>query len=175
MYDTTAWASLAFIPLLLAGLAAWILSGATDLPTGRHRAGDRPLDPYVIELVGQRRARWDSDERAVPTSATPPPPRPATFITEPKSTRSAEDDHTRRAVAARVDRLEGRAVGVPDTPTMELRLLPCATTRVVPRWVARFEAQQQAQRRRALEAAATGRPDTGYTYPGAHTLMGVPA
>ncbi|WP_329565377.1 hypothetical protein [Kitasatospora sp. NBC_01266] len=44
---------------------------------------------------------------------------------------------------------------------------------VVPLWLVNWEEQQrQAERRRALEAAAIGRPDTGYTYPGAHHIPG---
>ncbi|MEV6975484.1 hypothetical protein [Kitasatospora sp. NPDC093806] len=51
-----------------------------------------------------------------------------------------------------------------------------AAVRVVPLWVGLIlEDQRQAERRRALEAAADGRPDTDYTYLGAHTLTGAVA
>ncbi|MER6360120.1 hypothetical protein [Kitasatospora sp. NPDC001527] len=40
-------------------------------------------------------------------------------------------------------------------------------------WLAELdEIERQYSRREALEAAAEGLPDTGYTYPGAHTLVG---
>ncbi|MFE4516356.1 hypothetical protein ACFRMQ_19415 [Kitasatospora sp. NPDC056783] len=37
------------------------------------------------------------------------------------------------------------------------------------------ERQRQRERREALRAVGEGRPDTGYTYPGAHTLAGAVA
>ncbi|MCG6499171.1 hypothetical protein [Kitasatospora sp. A2-31] len=40
---------------------------------------------------------------------------------------------------------------------------------------AAYEARQQAFRRAAAAAAATNHPDPGYTYPGAHTLVGAVA
>ncbi|MFF0293132.1 hypothetical protein ACFYST_08075 [Kitasatospora sp. NPDC004614] len=156
MTDTTVRALIAFLPLLLAGWAAWALSADHDRPKGRHRAGDRPLKPFLIELRGQRLDSWAQIEQTGTPSSTQTNPRRVTA------------SHPRQQVTERVRALEARAAD--RDATIELRLLPNATIEVVPRWVRRFEQQQQAARRAALEAAAAGLPDTGYTYPGAHAL-----
>ncbi|MFJ5883441.1 hypothetical protein [Kitasatospora cineracea] len=197
MTNLTAWAIAWVFCLALAFAAAWVISGTTDLPTGRHRAGDRPIEPYVIELRGQRRAGWSQINHEAQTAPTTPAVRPAIPNRPPVPARALAlkikpgtklrkppTDYGRAALTRRTDELEMRVRqvraqqtrrAVAQTAGRPLEDPRPAAGRVVPLYVLRWEAEQQEARRKALEAASAGHPDTGYTYPGAHTLAGAVA
>ncbi|WP_344014781.1 hypothetical protein [Kitasatospora atroaurantiaca] len=167
MTDLTAWACAWVLCLLFAGLLAWVISGATDEPTGRHRAGDRDIRPILVELAGQRRPSWDRDESA--------PVRPLNTLPMCSALQRPIPVHLlRRTIVPKPPILRGHAVRVKVQEAPYVEMPPPATVRVVPLWVARHEEQQQAIRRRALNIPAN-QPDPGYTYPGAQVLAGAVA
>ena len=154
MQHFTAWACAWVICLTLAAILAWVITSEPERPQGRHSADSR--ESIRLELAGQRRAAWDRDE--------PKPARPANTL--PQCSRFGQSIPAHllaRTIIPKAPVVRGRAhlVWVLPVPV---------TVRVVPLWVARWEDQQQAARRRAVEAASAGQPDPGYTYPGAHSL-----
>ncbi|WAL73142.1 hypothetical protein OU787_17480 [Kitasatospora sp. YST-16] len=195
MTNFSAWAIVWVFCLAVAFAVAWVLSG--DEPTGRHRAGDRPIEPYVIELRGQRRAGWAQIDHEAQPAPTTPAVRPATPNRPPVPARALAlkikpgtklrkppTDYSRATVTRRTDELEMRVRQVraqqtrrtvAQTAGSPLEDPRPAAGRVVPLYVLRWEAEQQDARRKALEAASAGLPDTGYSYPGAQTLTGAVA
>ena len=171
MTHFTAWA-LAWVacPVFAAWVLAWALSGPSGSPA--------PAVPIRLELAGQRRAPWDREGRpqvrephTLPLCSGIQQPIPFRIVsrTLPPSIPGEEPllihGQAHRVVVMVRDELPEE----PPVATPEELPVP-ATIRVVPLWVARWEDQQKAVRLRALQAAALGEPDPGYTYPGAHSL-----
>jgi hypothetical protein len=166
MTHFSAWAFAWAICLILASALAWAITSAPERPS-------TPAAPVPMELVGQRRASWDLPEvrkpNSLPLCSGIRQPIPAhvlarTIMPAWEPVREPVITHTRQAADRAAIEREQRTRELPRP----------ATYRVVPLWVACWEEQQQAERRRALEAASAGLPDPGYTYPGAHSLR-VPA
>ncbi|WP_043174726.1 hypothetical protein [Streptomyces sp. NRRL B-24484] len=159
--------------LVLAFAVALFLSSGTDAPTGRHRAG--APRPIRVELDGLRAPSYSRRERVPFPVATPGPvPAPARL---PEPERTPPVSPTLQEVTADAIEREQRAHRA---PKLDPAVLPRpATVRVVPLWVRRWEAdaeaQRQAARLAALWAIAEGLPDPGYSYPGAHRLVGAVA
>ncbi|MCX4686176.1 hypothetical protein OG401_18000 [Kitasatospora purpeofusca] len=142
---------------LVATLAlALYMSGATDAPTGRHRAG--APQPIPVDVPALRVPACHCRSRhTFPVTAPESTPVPAVL---PEPERTPPVGSTRQEVDAAAVARERRIRWTPAGPSGE---------GVVPLWHAYREAAQQAQRRNALNMG------TPYTYEGAHTLAGAVA
>ncbi|MET8627908.1 hypothetical protein ABZW30_29915 [Kitasatospora sp. NPDC004669] len=185
MSDITFWSwfTAAAGCLVAASTLAFYMSGATDTPTGRHRAGSAlPIRP---DVSGLRVPAYHRREPTPVTFAPEPTPEPVNL---PEPVRTLPLGPTRQEVDAAAIEREQRAHHAPETvepsptpkpiPTPEELPRP-ATVAVVPLWVRRWEtetteAQRQAARREALAVIGSdAMPDPGYTYEGAHSLGAV--
>ncbi|MFD7593321.1 hypothetical protein ACFV6D_09855 [Kitasatospora sp. NPDC059812] len=145
MTNFIAWVFFAWASVLLAGLIALYL----PVPAGEPFQPKPPAPPIAPEP--EMPALWDIPSHVIERS-------------KPLDT----EDH------APVRPYTPEAQEAPEDPSPELPRP--GTVRVVPLWVAvLLEDQRQTARRRALEAASAGLPDTGYTYQGAQALIGAGA
>lgn len=144
MTHFSAWAFAWAICLVLASLAAWMITVAPERPVVR--------EPIRVQLSCTQPG---SEQPAKPgdwgiLAAIPP------HVTE-RSQPLAGDDH-----ALVRGHVRQHLATVPEAPR------PVSDpVRVMTLWEA-HEKRQQAARRAALEAISAGRPDPGYTFPGAH-------
>jgi hypothetical protein len=162
MENFNAWAAAWAICLLAAAFLAVLITTAPEPPVH--------VEPIRVQLgVTQLRSWRDPQPREYATLLAVMPrvaPQPEAPWEDPAQ---LVRGHIRQLIEAPA--LESVTPPKPVYPPATTPApAPAQMARVTDLWAA-YEARQQEARRTAIEAASAGRPDTGYTYPGAHQVV----